>query len=80
MALLDDDVAALHVSQLLQPLPKRCDPALVAFLPLQRQIPDARDLRCRLRLDDERRGEEAQAHGAEERATIHPAAWIIARP
>src|SRR5688572_1684781 len=78
MALLDGDVAALHVSQLLQALPKRREPALVSFLPLQRQIPDARDLRCRLRLGDERRGEKAQAHGTEERATIHHAGWIIA--
>jgi hypothetical protein len=63
MSLLDDDVLTLYISKLSQPLPKGSDTVLVAFHPLQRQVPDPLDLPCRLRLGNERPGEEGEDKG-----------------
>jgi len=80
VALIDDHVPALDVSQNPKPLSKGGEPALVAILPLQREVPDPRDLVCRLRVSEERPREhgEQESEGPETRVgSAAPAVAIV---
>src|SRR5262249_17067715 len=67
-AALDDDVAALDVAELTQPLAKR--PRHHAIDSKRCEISDAMDLPCLLRVGGERRGEHG-SQSSDERAAVN---------
>jgi hypothetical protein len=72
---LDDDVTPFRIAQLRQPT---WESAFDPGIPRHDEEADACGPSLPLRLDDNRRGEEAHAHGAEEPAAVHYEGLIIA--